>query len=60
MDILSIDKENMTVRVEPMVTIQRLVEYLIPLGYTVPIVPELGKNIAPFYGDTFPLEIHFR
>ena len=42
MDILNIDTEKQIVTVEPMVSIRRLCEALIPLGWTVPIVPELG------------------
>ena len=42
MDILNIDTERQIVTVEPMVSIRRLCEALLPLGYTVPIVPELG------------------
>ena len=42
MDILNIDTERRIVTVEPMVSIRRLCEALIPLGWTVPIVPELG------------------
>ncbi|CAD5210566.1 unnamed protein product [Bursaphelenchus okinawaensis] len=40
-DILEIDTENRTVRVEPMVNMGQLTRFLIPLGYTLPIVPEL-------------------
>uniref|UniRef100_A0A7E4ZQF1 Delta(24)-sterol reductase n=1 Tax=Panagrellus redivivus TaxID=6233 RepID=A0A7E4ZQF1_PANRE len=40
-DILEIDPIAMTVRVEPMVTMGQLTRFLIPLGYTLPIVPEL-------------------
>ena len=38
---LQIDKENRTVRVEPMVTMGQLTKYLLPLGFTLPVVPEL-------------------
>ena len=44
MDILNIDTQRGIVTVEPMVSIRRLCEALIPLGYTVPIVPELGRG----------------
>lgn len=40
-DILEIDTEALTVRVEPMVNMGQLTRFLIPLGYTLPIVPEL-------------------
>ena len=42
MDILGIDTEKRVVRCEPLVTIQRLVEALVPQGWIVPIVPEIG------------------
>ncbi|KAI6179109.1 FAD-binding PCMH-type domain-containing protein [Aphelenchoides besseyi] len=40
-DILEIDKQNETIRVEPMVTMGHLTRLLLPHGYTLPIVPEL-------------------
>ena len=40
-NIISLDTEKRTVRVEPMVTIGILNDYLIKLGWTVPVVPEL-------------------
>ncbi|TRY78727.1 hypothetical protein TCAL_09304 [Tigriopus californicus] len=40
-DIISIDTEKKTVRVEPMVTIGQLNDYLIGRGWTLPVVPEL-------------------
>ncbi|CAI5455564.1 unnamed protein product [Caenorhabditis angaria] len=40
-DILEIDEEAMTVRVEPMVTMGQITRFLIPRGFTLPIVPEL-------------------
>ncbi|KAJ9584839.1 hypothetical protein L9F63_020806 [Diploptera punctata] len=40
-DILEIDTENQTVRVEPLVTMGQLTATLDPLGWTIPIVPEL-------------------
>ena len=42
MDILDIDEEKRTVRCEPLVTVQRLVEALTAKGWIVPIVPEIG------------------
>ncbi len=42
MDILDINEEKRYVRVEPMVTIGRLIKALISKGWTVPIVPEIG------------------
>lgn len=40
-DILEIDEENKFVRVEPMVTIGTLNDFLINYGWTLPVVPEL-------------------
>lgn len=40
-DILDIDTERRVVRVEPRVTIGQLIDYLIPMGWTLPVVPEL-------------------
>ena len=40
-NIISLDVEKRSVRVEPMVTIGILNDYLIKLGWTVPVVPEL-------------------
>ncbi|CAB3400499.1 unnamed protein product [Caenorhabditis bovis] len=40
-DILELDTEKMCIKVEPMVTMGQITRYLIPLGYTLPIVPEL-------------------
>lgn len=42
MDILAIDEDKKTVRCEPLVTVQRLVEALTPKGWIIPIVPEIG------------------
>jgi delta24-sterol reductase len=40
-DILALDTERCVVRVEPGVTIGQLTRYLIPKGWSLPIVPEL-------------------
>ncbi|CAH2984347.1 unnamed protein product [Chilo suppressalis] len=40
-DILHLDETNMTVRVEPMVTIGEITEYLIPKGYSLAVTIEL-------------------
>lgn len=40
-DILELDEQNMTVRVEPMVTIGDITEYLIPKGYSLAVTIEL-------------------
>jgi delta24-sterol reductase len=40
-DILDIDTENLIVRVEPFVSIGQLTRTLNPMGYTLPVVPEM-------------------
>jgi delta24-sterol reductase len=40
-DILEIDGQTRTVRVEPLVTMGQLTRTLLPLGWTLPVVPEL-------------------
>ena len=40
-DIIKIDTEAKLVRVEPMVTIGQLNDFLIERGWTLPVVPEL-------------------
>ncbi|XP_065347913.1 delta(24)-sterol reductase-like isoform X1 [Cloeon dipterum] len=40
-DVLEIDTENNTVRVEPLVSMGQLSASLAPLGWTIPIVPEI-------------------
>ncbi|PIO66265.1 hypothetical protein TELCIR_12025, partial [Teladorsagia circumcincta] len=39
MDILEINREALTVRVEPMITMGELSRVLIPQGYSLPILP---------------------
>ncbi|GAU92811.1 hypothetical protein RvY_04844 [Ramazzottius varieornatus] len=41
MDILDVDTERRVVRVEPLVTMGQITATLNPLGYTLPVVPEL-------------------
>jgi delta24-sterol reductase len=41
-DILALDPEHRVVRVEPRVTIGRLLNHLLPRGWTLAVVPELG------------------
>lgn len=40
-DILEMDEKAMTVRVEPMVNMGQLSHFLIPKGYTLPVLPEM-------------------
>lgn len=41
-DILSLDEENMKVRVEPMVTVGDITKFLIPKGYTLAVTLEIA------------------
>lgn len=41
MDVLEVDTKRGLVRVEPMVTMGQLTATLIPMGWTLPVVPEL-------------------
>lgn len=40
-DILTIDKKHKTVKVEPLVNMGQITASLLPLGWTLPVVPEL-------------------
>jgi hypothetical protein len=40
-DVLGIDTERRIVRTEPMVNMGQITQYLIPQGYTLPVIPEL-------------------
>jgi delta24-sterol reductase len=40
-DILEVNQESKTCKVEPMVTCGQLTHCLIPLGWTLPVLPEL-------------------
>lgn len=49
-DILEIDEKKRTVRVEPLVTMGQITAFLNPLGWTLPVLPELddltvGKSL---------------
>lgn len=41
MDVLNVDTERLVVKVEPLVTMGQLSATLLPLGWTVPVLPEL-------------------
>lgn len=41
MDILSVDEQNQTVRVEPLVSMGQITALLNPMGWTLPVLPEL-------------------
>lgn len=40
-DIIEIDEKKRTVRVEPLVTMGQITAFLNPLGWTLPVLPEL-------------------
>ena len=40
-DVLEVDEKKMIVRVEPMATMGQITATLTPLGWTLPLVPEL-------------------
>lgn len=40
-DILGLDLEKQTVKVEPNVNVGQLTNFLIPRGYTIAVVPEV-------------------
>ncbi|CAI5443546.1 unnamed protein product [Caenorhabditis angaria] len=41
-DVLSLDEKNLTVTVEPNVTVREICKYLIPRGYTLAVTLEIG------------------
>lgn len=40
-DVLEVNEEKQTCRVEPMCSMGKLTHYLLPKGWTIPVVPEL-------------------
>ena len=48
-DILNIDEERQVVRVEPLATMGQLTSALNPLGWTLPVVPELDDLTVGTY-----------
>lgn len=45
-DILNLDLERKILRVEPLVNMGRISSYLNPLGYSIPVLPELDELTA--------------
>lgn len=41
MDVLEVDEQRRTVRLEPMATMGQLTSVLAPLGWTIPVLPEI-------------------
>ena len=58
-DILEIDEKTRLVRVEPSVNILQILDYLLPRGWTLPVVPELDEltvgGLVNGYGILFCL-----
>ena len=57
-DVLSVDPERRVVRVEPLVSMGQITATLNPLGWTLPIVPELddltvGMFVFPYFCDCY-------
>lgn len=52
-DILEIDEKKRTVRVEPLVTMGQITAFLNPLGWTLPVLPELDDLTVD--GETRPV-----
>lgn len=49
-DILEINETKMTVRVEPLVTMGQVTAFLNPLGWTLPVLPELDDlTVGEYY-----------
>lgn len=42
-DVLELDTKNRVLKVEPSVNILQILDYLLPLGYTLPVIPELDE-----------------
>ena len=42
-DILGLDEDAGIVRVEPSVNILQMLDYLLPRGYTLPVIPEMDE-----------------
>jgi delta24-sterol reductase len=40
-NVVNIDEENMVVKVEPMVSMGQITHILNPIGFTLPVLPEL-------------------
>ncbi|KAL1922149.1 uncharacterized protein VTP21DRAFT_10791 [Calcarisporiella thermophila] len=61
-DILELDLANNTVKVEPMVTVKMLLDYLLPRGVTLPVVPEMDEltigGLVSGYGIETTSHVH--
>jgi delta24-sterol reductase len=55
-DILSLDEKNMTVSVEPMVSVGDITRYLIPKGYTLAVTLEIADATLGGLGIMIAIE----
>lgn len=57
-DVLQVDTERRVVRVEPLVSMGQITATLNPLGWTLPIVPELDDlTVGRFLCHSFVLHV---
>ena len=52
-DILDVDTKNQTVHVEPLATMGQITAMLNPLGWTLPVLPELDDLTVGMYCSEF-------
>ena len=52
-DILSLDEQNMTVRVEPMVSVGDITRFLVPRGYTLAVTLEIADATLGGLGKSY-------
>ena len=52
-DILSLDEKNMTVRVEPMVSVGDITRFLVPRGYTLAVTLEIADATLGGLGKSY-------
>ena len=55
-DILHLDEEKMTVRVEPMVSVGDITRFLIPKGYTLAVTLEIADASLGGLGKALKLD----
>lgn len=55
-DILELNEKEMYIRVEPLVNMGQVTSYLVPRGYTLPVVPELDELTAGGLACGFGIE----
>lgn len=55
-DVLELNEKDMYVHVEPLVNMGQITSYLLPRGYTLPVVPELDELCAGGLAAGFGIE----